>query len=113
MIYSVPNEKYWKYVLSDLIKQVCGESPNGEKYVNIVSNPNYVFQPDPSFLKVKLYDIDGNSVIVNSWIECAHYVNGGWSSYIETFNGPTFLFKLVIGISFSYIMFKFIFLRND
>ena len=99
--------------MNDFIKQVCGESPNGESYVNIVSNPNYVFLPDSSFVKVKLYDIDGNSVIVNSWIECAHYVSGGWSSTLETFNGSSFLIKLVIGISFSYILFKFIFIRND
>ena len=99
--------------MNDLIKQVCGDSPNGESYVNIVSDPNYVFLPDPSFVKVKLYDVDGNSVIVNSWIECAHYVSGGWSSALETFNGSSFLIKLVIGISFSYILFKFILIRND
>ena len=24
--------------------------------------------------------VDGNIVNVNSWIECAHYVNGGWDN---------------------------------
>ena len=31
------------------------------------------------FGPVKLWDIDGNSIFVNSFIECEHYVTGGWN----------------------------------
>ena len=32
----------------------------------------------PNFDVVVLFDIEGNIINVNSWIECAHYVSGGW-----------------------------------
>ena len=33
---------------------------------------------DPNFTTLRLFDVEGNIINVNSWIECAHYVNGGW-----------------------------------
>ena len=64
----------------DLIEQICGIKPVDQELIEISSNPNYIFDNDPSFPSLRLFDVDGNIINVNSWIECAHYVNGGWSS---------------------------------
>ena len=42
--------------------------------------------------------IEGNIINVNSWIECAHYVNGGWRSKIMMVIGGEVLF--IFGITF-------------
>ena len=64
--------------MSEQITTFCGINIKNENLEVITDNPNFNFEVDPSFEKVLLYDIEGNSVMVNSWIECAHYVNGGW-----------------------------------
>ena len=40
---------------------------------------------DINFNKLTLFDIEGNVIEVNSWFECAHYVNGGWSPTFSSF----------------------------
>ena len=62
----------------DLIINVCGNQPENQELVEIGSDPNFVFQNDPNFTTLRLFDVEGNIINVNSWIECAHYVNGGW-----------------------------------
>lgn len=59
--------------------QLCGETPENYTKQEISSNPNFVFIPDDNFEKVLLYDKENNSVLVNSYVECEHYVLGGWS----------------------------------
>ena len=66
--------------------QLCGEYPNDYVSIDISSSPNYVFEPDGSFSAVKLHDIDGNTVFVNSFIECEHYVMGGWNYNFSEIN---------------------------
>ena len=61
-------------------ENVCGEKPESTELVDVGNDPNFVFENDPSYQTVVLYDRDGNVVNVNSWIECAHYVNGGWNN---------------------------------
>lgn len=82
-------------------EQHCGERPTFIEIVEPGNNPDFVFENDPNFETVVLYDVDGNIVNVNSWIECAHYINGGWSSNtISNFEGDKFLaLSLVIAIS--------------
>ena len=47
----------------------------------------------PNFIKVTLYDSEGNIAIMNSWFECAHYVNGGWSNaQILNYQGDRIMF---------------------
>jgi len=60
---------------------LCGEYP--ENYQNIVidNNPNFVFENDPKYEGVRLFDGEQNTVIVNSFLECEHYVFGGWNFY--------------------------------
>ena len=57
---------------------LCGEYPENHIAPNIGNDPTYVFVNDPGFEQVRLFDQDGNTVLVNSFIECEHYVTGGW-----------------------------------
>ena len=60
------------------IEELCGNYPEDFLSVDISSNPNYIFENDPSYESVTLYDIDENVATVNSFLECEHYVSGGW-----------------------------------
>ena len=92
----------------DLIISICGQQPANQELIEIGSNPNYVFQNDPSFSSLRLFDIEGNIINVNSWIECAHYVNGGWGL---TFQDGLSSEVLVLGITGAYmagyVLFKY------
>ena len=62
------------------IERICGSRPLGQELIEIGNDPNFIFENDPLFQTLTLYDPEGNIINVNSWFECAHYVNGGWSS---------------------------------
>ena len=80
----------------NVIQNICGIPPVGVTYVDIGNDPNYVFENDPSFTTLSLFDVEGNIVNVNSWIECSHYVNGGWSNNITPlFNYERSLFFIL------------------
>ena len=49
-------------------------------YTDPGNDPNFVFTSDPGFEVVALYDTEGNIINVNSWLECVHYLKGGWTS---------------------------------
>ena len=94
---------------------ICGVSPQNKENLNFqVSDPNFVFENDPLFETVVLYDKDGNVVNVNSWIECAHYVNGGWDTVnYQNFGGDQVIFfGLVITFSLYIFLRRFLF-SND
>ena len=57
---------------------LCGDYPTDFSKVDVAINPGYVFQNDTSYSSVQLWDIEGNTVFVNSFLECEHYVMGGW-----------------------------------
>tara|TARA_B100000902_G_C27241275_1_gene880115 strand:- start:475 stop:783 length:309 start_codon:yes stop_codon:yes gene_type:complete len=74
---------------------ICGESDLKPDFEAIGNNPNFVFENDPNFDAVRLFDFDGNIVNVNSWLECANYINGGWTNNVSDFiNGEKILFFL-------------------
>lgn len=60
---------------------LCGDYPEGHITPDIGSDPNYIFKNDVSFEQVRLFDNDNNTVLVNSFVECEHYVNGTWNYY--------------------------------
>ncbi len=64
--------------MKEKVVNLCGEYPENFQKIDIKNDPNFTFVADPSYEAVKLTDIDGNNVIVNSFIECEHYVSGGW-----------------------------------
>ena len=57
---------------------LCGNYPTDFSKADVAINPGYVFQNDTSYSSVQLWDIEGNTVFVNSFLECEHYVMGGW-----------------------------------
>ena len=61
-----------------MLNYSCGEKPIDFVEIDISNNPNYVFENDPLYNIVKLYDEKENTVLVNSYRECKHYVEGGW-----------------------------------
>ena len=61
-----------------VVTNICGETPENFLRVDISSNPNYVFINDPNYNAKQLFDSEGNTVFVNSYNECQHYVTGGW-----------------------------------
>ncbi len=60
------------------VVNLCGQYPENFVKQEIATNPNYIFENDPNFVPAKLYDSDENMVFVHSFIECEHYVTGGW-----------------------------------
>ena len=64
---------------------ICGDSDLKPDFEAIGNNTNFVFENDPNFETVRLFDLEGNIVNVNSWLECANYVNGGWTNYSSDF----------------------------
>ena len=62
------------------IENICGLNNTNETLSDVGNNPDFVFNSDPLYEKVTLFDPEGNKIIVNSWIECAHYVSGGWTN---------------------------------
>ena len=96
-------------------EQICGVSPENNENLDFqVSDPNFVFENDPLFETIVLYDRDGNVVNVNSWIECAHYVNGGWDNVnYQNFGGDqAIFFGLLLTFSIYVFVTRFL-ISND
>ena len=100
-----------------LIEQNCGTKPVNEELIQIGSDPNFVFLNDPNFTTLRLYDIEDNIINVNSWLECAHYVSGGWSVNPATnLSGDMLFLLIIVGIAISYTTIKLSikrFLKNE
>ena len=62
------------------IEETCGPQPENQEFFIVGNDPNYVFENDPNYETLRLFDVEGSIINVNSWFECANYVNGGWSS---------------------------------
>tara|TARA_X000000368_G_scaffold410187_1_gene393279 strand:- start:3683 stop:4006 length:324 start_codon:yes stop_codon:yes gene_type:complete len=91
-----------------LIENNCGLKPIDQELIEIGSDPNFVFLNDPEFKTLRLFDVDGNIINVNSWIECAHYVNGGWlSTYNEGLSGNLLLLSIVAFATSSYLLLRY------
>ena len=89
---------------------ICGESSIIPDFEEIGNNPNFVFNPDPNFEPITIFNENGNTVLVNSWLECANYVNGGWTNYFsDFFNGEIIYFSLVSASFLIYLIRKRIF----
>lgn len=99
---------------AEKVQKLCGDYPENYKIVDISNKENFIFENDPNYQSVNLYDYDKNVVTVNSFQECEHYVLGGWD-YIpdEKISEPTFhiymSFISVIGIAILFIIFNKIF----
>jgi len=67
------------------IERICGLSDYIPDFEAIGNDPNFVFEKDPNFSSIRLYNPEGMAIDTNSWIECANYVNGGWLSDASDF----------------------------
>ena len=63
---------------------------------------------DPSYLTVQLYDIEENTVFVNSFIECEHYVSGGWNYSPYETKEASYYTTISITLIFGIIIYSFI-----
>ncbi len=72
------NHKFLDISENEIIN-LCGEFPENFQEIDIASNPDFIFENDIAYEAVKLFDIEENTVLVNSFLECHHYVNGGWN----------------------------------
>ena len=72
------------------VVELCGEIPQNFEKIDISSNPDFVFENDSSYPVRQLFDVEGNTVFVNSFIECDHYVSGGWG-YSPVLSNELFL----------------------
>ena len=89
-----------------LIETICGKIPVGFVLPEIKNN--YIFQVDPSFTPINLNTFFGNAVTVNSFIECVHYVSGGYEPEKTTIFDLLIVILGVIITSYSiYRLYKF------
>ena len=90
-----------------ILEEICGSYPEGFKKIDISSDPNYVFINDPNYSAKQLFDSEGNKVFVNSFIECEHYVSGGWgfSPLInkELVHQEVLLYFIIFGVIVSFL----------
>jgi hypothetical protein len=98
------------FIITSMVKKICGIS--SDELPEIGSDPNFVFTNDPLFDTIVLYSPEGNIINVNSWIECAHYVNGGWSNDLFTQNGNELILYGLIFCYFSYFIVKKFVINN-
>ena len=101
--------------MRNLIEKICGETDLIPNFDEIGNNPNYVFVNDPNFDTIRLFDFEGNIVNVNSWIECAHYVNGGWTNNVSDFvDGERIVFiaLFLISVIVSFLDYRFNFFKR-
>tara|TARA_Y200000002_G_C22299809_1_gene504026 strand:- start:218 stop:541 length:324 start_codon:yes stop_codon:yes gene_type:complete len=98
-----------------LVEKICGLYPKNFQSVKITEGEVYTFQNDPSYQVVKVFDADRNSVFVNSFAECEHYVFGGWNKipeidfivFHEEFFHNAFLVLSIITVLFGIFSLKF------
>ena len=75
---------------NEVVINKCGNYPENFTKIDILSNPDFVFENDPSYQSIQLFDSELNTIYVNSFIECEHYVLGGWDNSPAQFNEISF-----------------------
>ena len=89
------------------IQKICGPVPPNYEAINPDSE-NFIFQNDPNFNAINLYDFFGNGATVNSFSECAHYVNGGWEPFKTTiFDIGAIILYIAIGTFSVFKIYKY------
>ena len=97
-------------MVTNKIIEICGLVPINYSRKNLNSD-NIVFQNDPDFNPINLYDFWGNLVTVNSFEECQHYVEGGW--YIDKLTMIDIFQIVFLLLIISFLVYKFIALGYD
>tara|TARA_B100000401_G_scaffold267659_1_gene182338 strand:- start:302 stop:616 length:315 start_codon:yes stop_codon:yes gene_type:complete len=92
----------------EIIEKNCGNQPENQEFYIVGNDPDFIFVNDPNFESLRLFDIEGNIINVNSWFECANYVYGGWSVNYNSFSGDLFFLTLVGSLMGLYITIKYL-----
>jgi hypothetical protein len=87
------------------IISICGPSPTNFIPVN-PADSTYVFQNDPTFPALNLYDFFGRGATVNSFQECAYYVQEGWEPFKTTIFDYLQLFTVISVFFLFYVVNK-------
>ena len=86
-----------------ILEQVCGANNSDQKFSIINSEGILIFNNDPSYSTVQLWNKLNNTVYVNSYEECEHYFLGGFNSTpeinIEIYSRAILIIFLVIVIT--------------
>ena len=86
----------------ELIRSICGLPPASFKKF-VAKDSQYIFENDPSFNAINLYDFFGRSATVNSYTECYYYVELGFEpSKMTIFN---YLQSVIIFVGLSAILY--------
>ena len=90
------------------VEKICGINVGEYSLESIQNNPNFIFENDPNYETVVLYSSEGAVINVNSWIECANYVEGGWTNgLISSSNSEMYYFLFLTGFLFTLYQFFF------
>lgn len=92
--------------MNEKIENICGINNTNETLTDVGNSPDFVFNPDPLYENIILFDPEGNKIIVNSWIECAHYVSGGWTNELISIYSLQSLFVFVCVSLVTYFLVK-------
>ena len=98
------------------VSELCGEYPSNFIKLDISNDPTFVFENDPNYTIKQLFDSEGNTVSVNSFIECEHYVSGGWGSSpiknTELFLQDSLFYFVLLLLVISFFNGKFEFIKK-
>jgi len=90
----------------ELIESICGLPPVGFKKF-VAKDSQYIFENDPTFNAINLYDFFGRSATVNSYKECYYYVELGFEpTKITIFNYLQFVIIFVGLLAIGYWLFS-------
>lgn len=78
---------------SNRVEVICG--PKNSSIENVDITEGMIFESDPNFIPLNVYDIEGNIATVTSWIECEHYIKGGWTFYQDGLKIETLKVSLI------------------
>jgi len=98
------------------VSELCGEYPSNFIKLDISNDPTFVFENDPNYTIKQLFDSEGNTVFVNSFMECEHYVSGGWGfspiKNTELFLQDSLFYFVLLLLVFSFFNSKFQFIKK-
>ena len=91
------------------VERICGIEVGEFSLESIQNNPNFIFENDPNYETVVLYNSEGAVINVNSWIECANYVEGGWTNgLISSSTTEMYYFLFLLGLLITLLGYKFL-----
>ena len=98
------------------VSELCGEYPSDFIKLDISNDPTFVFENDPNYTIKQLFDSEGNTVFVNSFMECEHYVSGGWGfspiKNTELFLQDSLFYIVLLLLVISFFKSKFQFINK-